>query len=132
MAQISRHVRRERILHSISEREAERKARIAQQDPQAFCTTAAGSRKRGRPRKDKLAFDFGDTDPLINMRFRDHHQMSDSEREYLDVTQWALKHKEDPAMKVSCSSSPATEVCSLRAIELCHGSEESSYHEARP
>lgn len=100
--QIAQHIRREKILHDIVERETARRHRIAGDSTTAVGNAQSGAtrRKRGRPRKEKPTLDLYEDDPLTATPFNAQHQISDSEREHSDITIWALKNAHDPAVKV--------------------------------
>lgn len=107
--QIAQHTRREKVLQSISAREAARRLRIATNPSSSPPFPSNGpnptaTRRRGRPRKSNaLGISFKDSGPLPPTPFRVHHQISESQVNSFDLTQFVLERKNDPALKVSSS-----------------------------
>lgn len=105
--------RRERQMHTIMSREADRRHRIAQREAGnnglaagPSNALASGQKKRGRPRRQQRMFPglfpcSGTEDPLPPASYFAHHQISDNRRNNEDISSWLNQHRDDPAFVVS-------------------------------
>lgn len=86
--QITRHERRERLLHGITLREARSRSTAGQ-------TPASGSHKK------TTGLCFDESDPLPYTAPTAHHHISETMRNKENIVAWVSERTQDPAMEVS-------------------------------